>query len=123
MNDVAQFYKFVRSMEDNEQKAKDAKDALRFTYAKLVEICPHSEAVEHRFNSGGTYRICKICGIEDHESVGGTPGDEYNYGTHGRPDPKFWGDADVENIKDEKYFWTFRKQHGWKVVNGKPSQG
>lgn len=117
---IAEFYTALREVEYNERAKKEAKKNLKHWYEILVSLCPHSEAVEHRFQStGGLWRVCKICGVEDFESVGGSPGDEYNYGTHGHPDPKFWADADVEVTKDEKYFWTFRKGHNYRVVGGK----
>lgn len=124
MNDIAKFYRLVKTVSDHEEIVKTSKEILKQSYDALVSLCPHSEAVEHRFSStGGLYRVCKICGIEDHESVGGTPGDEYDYGTHGHSDPKFWKDAEVEVTKDEQYFWTFRKQHGWRVAGGKAVKG
>jgi hypothetical protein len=60
-----------------------------------------------------------LCGVEDHASEGGTPGDEYNYGSPGSPNRAFWAKTQCRTAKDEKEFWKYRKSHGWKVRDGK----
>lgn len=120
--DLANFYVVLKDIEKNEKAKKKAKKNLKKLYAKLVPACPHSEAIQHYF--AGTrqkYQVCKICGLEDSCSYRSVPGDEYDYGYAGYPHPDVWRDSNVEITTDEKYFWTFRKQHGWTVSNGKVS--
>jgi hypothetical protein len=120
MNDIAKFYRLKTTVEEQERIKDNAKRLLKNAYSELVKICPHSEAIDHDFNRRqGVFRVCKICGIEDHASEGGTPGDEYNYGYPGSPSREFWKHSEIEKTDDEKYFWTFRRQHGWQVRDGK----
>lgn len=119
VNDLAHFYTLLTNVDTYEQLKKTATENLKELYSQLVPICPHSQAVDHKYPKMGTFRVCKICGVEDQASYGGTPGDEYDYGYPGKPDPSFWNNATVEQAQDEKYFWTFRRQHGWTVKNGK----
>ena len=118
--DLGVFYRLSRDIEDYEKQEKEAKKALKKLYSELVPQCPHSEAVLHYFKSTRQkYQVCKICGLEDSCGYKSTPGDEYDYGYAGYPHPDVWGKANVETTTDEKYFWTFRKQHGWRVNGGK----
>lgn len=118
--DLGKLYTLTQEIEANEKKREKAKKNLTKLFAELVPNCPHSEAVGHYFKgTGQKYQVCKICGIEDSCYYGSDPGDEYNYGHAGSADPRFWPkDGNVETAKDEKYFWTFRKQHGWEVKDG-----
>lgn len=120
MNEIAKFYALIRAVEENEAVKAEAERALEIAYDSLVEICPHSEAVEHssKIRGVGATRICKICGLVDHASQGGTPGDEYNYGYPGYPDREFWKDSNVEVTDDHAYFHTFAKGHRWRVERG-----
>jgi hypothetical protein len=118
--DIAQFVKFKRQVDEDEQAIKDAKERLKNAYAFLVALCPHSEAVDVKSNlrGVGTKRICKICGITDYASEGGTPGDEYDYGYPGYPSRSFWKDTEVEVIS-QKESWQYSRSHEWVVKNGK----
>lgn len=118
--DLGKLYTLTKDIEATEKKVAKGKKNLKALYAELVPNCPHSEAVLHYFK--GTrqkYQVCKICGLEDSCGYKSSPGDEYDYGYAGYPHPDVWGDANVEVTTDEKYFWTFRKQHGWAVNGGK----
>lgn len=118
--DLGRFYNLTRTIEAQEKNKAQAEKILKQTYAELVPECPHSEAVLHYFSSTRQkYQVCKICGLEDSCGYNSTPGDEYNYGYAGYPHPDVWKDSNVEVTTDEKYFWTFRKQHGWQVNGGK----
>lgn len=120
MNDVAVFYRLMTTVNENEIKKKEAQKALKQAYAELVPICPHSEAIDWTYNSHtGVYRVCKICGLEDLASQGGTDGDEYNYGYAGSPNRAVWKNSTVEKAKSENEHWEYRRQHGWRVRNGK----
>lgn len=118
--DLGRFYIVLNEIEAAEKAKKAAEKALKQAYKELVPNCPHSEAVLHFFSSTRQkYQVCKICGLEDSCGYRSTPGDEYDYGYAGYPHPDVWGKSNVEVTKDEKYFWTFRKQHGWQVNGGK----
>jgi len=119
--DLGKFYRLNQDIQENEALKKRAEKALKEAFAELVPECPHSESIDHKSSlSGvGVTRICKICGVEDHASEGGTPGDEYNYGYPGSPNRTFWKGSNVEVTKDEKRFWSFRRHHGWRVQDGK----
>lgn len=119
--DVGDFYRVTRDIEKFEQQKVEAKKQLKKLYSELVPGCPHTESIDHRskLRGVGVTRICKICGIEDHASEGGTPGDEHDYGYPGSPNREFWKGSNVETTTDEKYFWTFRRDHNWRVENGK----
>lgn len=120
MNDIAKFYSLVKTVEENEETKSKAEKALNEAYAELVLICPHSEAIDHNYGGrSGDYRVCMICGLEDLASQGGTPGDEYNYGYPGSPNREFWKGANVRRAKDEKEHWKYRRNHHWRVKNGK----
>jgi len=119
--DLARFYAVLKDIEKNEDAQRKAKQNLAQLYATLVPECPHSEAVQIQsdIRGVGPKRMCKICGVVDNASKGGTPGDEYDYGYPGRPDESFWGDAIVEHTEDTDYFSSFRRQHSWIVRDGK----
>lgn len=121
LTDTAKFYVVSKTVEKFENMKKEAERGLSVAYPELIEICPHPEAIEYSFNlrGNGPVRVCKVCGIEDLSSEGGTPGDEYDYGYPGRPSKTFWQDTEVEVTDDEDHFQSFRKGHGAKVVNGK----
>lgn len=120
MSDVAKFWSLTRDMTKYEKQVHEAKEALKGIYDELVSLCPHPEAADWQPPSCGTgiYRICKVCGIIDRESEGGTPGDEYNYGTGGHPSRSFWVDSQVENVARETW-WSYVKDHSWHVADGK----
>lgn len=119
--DVAVFYNLMNVIVENEQARTDAEHALKSAYAELVPQCPHSEAIEfnHQIRGWGSHRCCKICGIVDRASEGGTPGDEYDYGYPGRPSRTFWEHTSVEVTKDEKVWNSYTRRHGWVVRDGK----
>lgn len=120
MSDIAEFYRLLKTVEENEKIKKQVKETLKFSYKSLVQICPHSEAIDWNFgNRSGDYRVCKICGLEDLASQGGTPGDEYDYGYPGYPNREFWKNTTVTKAKTEKEFWSYRRGHGWRVRDGK----
>lgn len=118
MSDVATFYKALTEVDRYEAQLKKAKQKLKIFHKTLVLNCPHTEVVDHKMSSrgSGTWRTCKICGLEDHALIGATDGDEYNYGYAGSIDRSFWGDCEVETV-DEKTFWKYRKGHGFQVKN------
>jgi len=120
-NDLAVFYRLTKLVDDDEKLMEDAKQRLNSNYDQLVEICPHSEAVDRKstIRRMGTTRCCKICGITDYASEGGTPGDEYNWGYPGSPNRSFWANATVETV-DEKTFGSYSRYHQWVVKDGKP---
>lgn len=121
MSDIALFWSLKNMIDMDESIKAEVKQRLKENYPKLIEICPHSEALDWNFGHRGIgdYRVCMICGLEDHESQGGSAGDEYNYGYAGHPDREFWKDAKVRKAKDEKEFWSYRRDHGYRVVGGK----
>lgn len=123
MSDIALFYRLIKSVEENEQAIKDAQKRLNEDYATLVLCCPHSEAVERKPTTRGIgiIRKCKICGITDYASEGGTPGDEYDYGYPGYPSKSFWSGAEVETV-DETEFDKYSRSHDWVVSDGKPKK-
>lgn len=121
MNNVADFYKYHSQAQALEGIKRDAEKDLNDIYPKLIALCPHSDVAETSETSQGRFRICKICGVEDHASRGGTPGDEYNYSTNGHPDDDFWG----RDCKPEKVDWNgysdirYKHSHHYYVRNGK----
>jgi hypothetical protein len=119
VTDLAEFYRLTKNVRKQEKAIKVAREMLKQDYAKLVMICPHFEAADWKssMRGVGVTRICKICGVEDHASKGGTPGDEYNYGYPGYPDDDFWGHAEIEKVS-EKEFYKLRRSHGYRVRNG-----
>jgi len=122
--DVAKFYRLHKIAEEGEAEKERLLKLLTLTYEELVWICPHPEAIEYNFNiqGHGPVRVCKVCGVEDHSSEGGTPGDEYNYGYPGHVSKTFWKNSEVEVTKDRARFFTFRRQHNWKVSKGQVSR-
>lgn len=120
LTDTGKFYLALKGVEDNEFKLQEAKDALKVLYPILVEHCPHTMVADWKTNTRGlgTWRICKICGLEDHALIGATSGDEYNYGYPGYIDYDFWGKPEVEEVSDKK-IWDYRKSHTFQVVGGK----
>lgn len=120
MSDIAIFWGLKSIIDNNETIKKEAQKYLNEYYPQLIEICPHSEAIEWDYKHGqGVFRVCIICGIEDHASEGGTPGDEYDYGYPGYPSRAFWQNTHVRKAEDEKEFSSYRRQHNWRVRNGK----
>jgi hypothetical protein len=119
---LARFFNLVDTVEQQEALVKKAGAILKESYWELVQICPHSKCVQFTYTGlgYGPFRVCKICGIEDQASEGGTPGDEYNYGHAGHPNYAFWADSCVEETDDKKYFESFRREHGWSVKDGSP---
>jgi hypothetical protein len=118
--DLGTFYALTKKVTDYEKLVKNAKKELNKAYSELCPVCPHSESIQAKVYGGDRFRICKICGIEDRGSKGGTPGDEYDYGYPGYPDDSFWGDSDVEYVDDEKKLWKYRRStHHWIVRDGK----
>lgn len=105
-----------------ETQIDEMKNELVDRYETLVKTCPHADVIDHKWNirGWGTWRICKTCGLEDRAQIGGTPGDEYNYGTPGHIDKNFWEGAHVEIAKNENEFKKYRKNHYWQVENGAP---
>lgn len=120
MSDLAKFFRLTKQVNEDEEAIKHAKNRLKLSYGQLVAICPHSEAVDNpsKIRGHGTRRRCKICGITDYASEGGTEGDEYNYGYPGRPSRTFWVDAEIE-IVDDKGFNEYSRSHDWVVQDGK----
>lgn len=120
MNDITTFWFLTSQVEEAERKKKEAESLLKDVYPELIRLCPHPEAIDWNFGHRGCgdFRVCAVCGIEDRESYGGTPGDEYNYGTAGRPDPEFWKNSVVRRASSEQEFGSYRRQHGWHVKNG-----
>lgn len=118
-SDLALFYRLTRAVDKGEAILKETKEQLDRDYDALVAICPHSEAVERHPNirGVGAQRRCKICGITDYASEGGTPGDEYDYGYPGHPSRSFWVDSSVE-VVDEKKFESYGRHHDWVVCGG-----
>ena len=122
MSDVGKFWSLTRDMERYETQENEAKKALVHIYDALVAICPHPEAVDWQTTTRqGVFRRCKVCGIVDRASEGGTPGDEYDYGCPGHPSRSFWANTVVENVT-EKEWWTYTKSHDWVVLNGKATK-
>lgn len=123
MSNLADFYRLTREVDKDEQVIKEAKSRLSSNYDELVAMCPHSEAVDNpsKLRGQGTRRRCKICGITDYASEGGTSGDEYNYGYPGRPAKLFWIGAEIE-IVDDKEFNKYNRSHEWVVQDGKESK-
>lgn len=117
---IAQIYSLMKDVDENEKLIRDAKEKLKGLYDDLVSICPHSEAVDRKSNIRGVgiTRRCKICGITDYASEGGTPGDEYNYGYPGYPSRTFWSNAEVEKVSDGE-FDSYRRSHDWVVTDGR----
>lgn len=101
-----------------EKVIKNAKTDLKAIFADYVLVCPHVDVASWTPYGGGTWYVCQSCGLEDHGS-GGTPGDEYNYGTHGTVDRNYWANSNIHKISD-KESWKYRKGHSWKLINGKP---
>lgn len=120
-NDLAKFYTLTKTVDTLESLLDSTKTQLTHFYDELVKICPHSEAVDHKskIRGVGASRRCKICGITDYASEGGTPGDEYDYGYPGHPSRSFWKDSEVELVDDEEYD-KFSRFHQWVVADGKP---
>lgn len=120
--ELGKFWTLTQTAIEAEQRLKQEKALLSDVYKELVFICPHSESIQYKRNGlrMGYHRRCKICGITDYASEGGTPGDEYNYGYVGHPSESFWGDSDVETTEDEKEFRKYSRNHNWRVRNGKP---
>lgn len=120
MNDIAQFYKLTKTVDELEEIRRTAGKELLKLYDSLVEICPHSEAVDRKSNvrGVGTTRRCMICGVTDYASEGGSPGDEYNYGYAGYPSTSFWKGAKVTEVTD-KEFNKYERYHEWVITDGK----
>lgn len=120
-NDLAIFYRMMLAVDREEQAIVDAQKRLDNGYDWLVFKCPHSEAVDKKntLQGVGTTRRCKICGITDYASEGGTAGDEINYGYPGHPSRSFWEGAEVE-VVDETEFHKYNRSHQWVVSGGKP---
>lgn len=118
---LAAFYRLTRAVDADEQLRKDVQKRLKENYDELVKICPHSEAVDRASSrrGEGVARCCKICGITDYASEGGTPGDEYNYGTAGHPSRSFWAGSHIETVSDKEWF-KYNRHHEWVVTDGKP---
>lgn len=123
MNQLAEFYKLKKWVDEDEQAIKDAKQRLSNHYDILVRLCPHSEVVDNPSNlrGMGTRRCCKICGITDYASEGGSPGDEYDYGYPGHPSTSFWKGAEIE-VVDDREFDLYNRSHNWVVKNGQPKK-
>lgn len=121
MSDLAEFYRLTKTVNANEAEIYRLKAELDEHYARLVQICPHSEAADNPSNlrGMGTRRVCKICGVTDYASEGGTRGDEYDYGYPGSPSKSFWKDANVEVIKEDVVWSGYSRSHQWVVKNGK----
>jgi hypothetical protein len=121
MSDIAKFYKLITVVQVDEQLRKEAGNRLKENYDELVQLCPHSEAVDRKSNlrGMGTTRRCTICGITDYASEGGTPGDEYNYGYPGYPSRTFWAGSEIRTVSD-KEFDKYSRHHDWVVTDGKP---
>lgn len=119
-SELARFYSLTKQVDADEQAIKEIKERQQNNYDSLVMLCPHSEAVEYKpaTRGSGCTRRCKICGITDYASEGGTPGDEYNYGYPGHPSKEFWGDAMVFSVSEKK-FHDYRRSHEWVVKDGK----
>lgn len=119
MNDVAKFWKLKSILDEAEKTKSEAQKILNENYSDLIAICPHSEAIDWSY-SNGVYRVCMICGIEDHSSEGGSPGDEYNYGTNGHPSRSFWKNSTIYKAASEEEHWKYRERgHDFRVKNGK----
>lgn len=118
---VREFVTTLNRASELEIIVKDAKRELKGVYDRLVAVCPHAEAVDHKMNirGWGTWRVCKACGLEDHAIIGATAGDEYNYGYSGRVDETFWAGTEVTTTKNEKEFNSYRKSHGYQVYGGR----
>jgi len=119
--DLGKFYTLIKDIERYEEQEREAKQKLKEFYAELVPNCPHSEAVEynHGIRGWGSHRRCLICGVWDHGSEGGTPGDEYDYGYPGHPSRSFWANSKVTITKDKKVWEASSKGHRWQVEDGK----
>jgi len=120
-SDLAVFYRLTKEVNEDEQAIKEAQKRLSANYDALVKLCPHSEAVDSlsKIRGMGTRRRCKICGITDYASEGGTSGDEYNYGYPGYPSESFWAGAEIE-VVGEKDWNKYDRSHDWVVTDGKP---
>ncbi len=120
-NDLAVFYKLTKIVNVAEELLKDTKEKLINHYDMLVFRCPHSEAVDRKssMRGVGVTRRCKICGITDYASEGGSPGDVYDYGYPGHPSRSFWEGAEIEEIDDHE-FNKYGRTHEWVVQDSKP---
>lgn len=120
MNDVAVFWKNKQIIDEAEKTKKEAEELLKEIYPKLIEVCPHPEAITWSLGLRGTgnWVVCKVCGLEDHALIGATPGDEYDYGYAGHMDRDFWKNTVIEQVT-EKESWQYRRRHHYQVVGGK----
>ncbi len=98
-----------------EKLVKDSQKELMETYDQFVVLCPHTYAAATDIgNRQGIWYICKDCGVEDRASVGGSSGDEYDYGYPGHVNKDFWKDSLVEHV--EKSAWMkYRRPHRYTV--------
>lgn len=119
MNDISYFWKLTKIIEENESTRLNAESTLEKAYSELVRICPHPEAIDWKYYGIGVFRVCTVCGLEDMASDGGTPGDEYNYGTNGAPNEVFWRDTNIINASSEEEHCEYRRRHHWTIEDGK----
>lgn len=119
MSEITSFWTLLRDMTLYEARRDEANKILESTYDQLVAICPHPEAVdwESTIRGQGVFRQCKVCGVVDRASEGGTPGDEYDYGYPGHPSRSFWANSKVETVSREEW-WSYTKPHRWHVSDG-----
>lgn len=119
IDDLGAALRLIRQVNADEDLIKELQERLKKNYDVLVLLCPHDEAVDRKSSQRGigTARRCKICGITDYASEGGTPGDEYDYGYPGYPSTSFWAKSDVEVVSD-KEFDKYDRTHDWVVKNG-----
>lgn len=120
---LQRFLTLKNNVEANEAIRARADKELKELYPLLVEYCPHPEAIDHKYGRSGVFRVCTTCGLEDHASQGGTPGDEYNYGYPGSPNREFWAGTEVRVADNEAEHWKYRRQHGFRVSGGKVTKG
>lgn len=120
MTNIAEFLRLLVAANADERAVEDAKSRLSVAYDELVHVCPHSEAVDRpsQLRGVGTTRRCKICGVTDYASEGGSRGDEYDYGYPGHPSKSFWENAEVETV-DAKTFASYQRSHSYHVADGK----
>lgn len=117
---AGKFYLLIKGLQALETQQVEVSRALESGYNELVQLCTHDAAIEIKSTARGmgSTRRCKICGVTDFASEGGTPGDEYDYGYPGRPSRSFWGDCEVEITDDSKIFDSYKRTHNWRVRNG-----
>lgn len=118
-SEISEFYFLTNFVNKSERKLAEIQENLSISYDTLVNTCPHPEAVDRPSGSTGVARRCKVCGITDYASEGGTPGDEYNYGYAGHPNKSFWSGTKIVSTTEEE-FNNSRRHHDWVVTDGKP---